>query len=88
MVLRRTSPAVLDIYVGPDCFASANAHAIAREMRALDLQNVLIRVIDLSDPVNVQPASVFAIPTYLLNGEVLSLGNPEVAWLRDRLANM
>ena len=88
MAFRRKVAAVLEIYVGPDCLGCAMAYVIAAEMRALNLPNVRIRVIDLGDPVNLRPASVFAIPTYLLNGNVLSLGNPEADWLRDRLTNV
>lgn len=88
MALRSLTPAILDIYVGPNCFGCDMAHTIADEVQALDLPDVHIHVIDLGDPANVRPASVFAVPTYLLNGRVLSLGNPEVEWLRDQLTKV
>ncbi len=87
MATRRVPLALLDIYVGPNCFGCDAAHAIAHEIQVLALPGVHIRVIDLGDPANVRPASVFAVPTYLLNNRVLSLGNPEVDWLRDQLTN-
>jgi len=87
MAIRHETPAILDIYVGPNCFGCDTAHTIAKEMQSIELPGVRIRVIDLGDLANVRPASVFAVPTYLLNGRVLSLGNPEVEWLRDQLAN-
>ena len=85
---RRETPVMLDIYVGPNCFGCDTAHSIAQEVQDLDLPDVHIHVIDLGDPTSVRPASVFAVPTYLLNGRVLSLGNPEVDWLRDQLTKV
>ncbi len=87
MAISRETPATLDIYVGPNCFGCDTAHTIAKEMQSIELPGVRIRVIDLGNPANVRPASVFAVPTYLLNGRVLSLGNPEVDWLRDQLTS-
>jgi hypothetical protein len=87
MSSRRETPAILDIYVGPNCFGCDTAHTIAKEIQSIQLPGVRIRVIDLGNPANVRPASVFAVPTYLLNGRVLSLGNPEVEWLRDQLTD-
>ncbi len=87
MVRRRETPVMLDIYVGPNCFGCDTAHTIAKEIQSIQLPGVRIRVIDLGNPANVRPASVFAVPTYLLNGRLLSLGNPEVEWLRDQLTD-
>ncbi len=87
MSSRRETPAILDIYVGPNCFGCDTAHTIAKEIQSIQLPGVRIRVIDLGNPANVRPASVFAVPTYLLNGRLLSLGNPEVEWLRDQLTD-
>jgi hypothetical protein len=41
------------------------------------LPQIDVRLIDLSQDKNDRPTSVFAVPTYLLNGELLSLGNPD-----------
>jgi hypothetical protein len=79
------SPRTLDIYVTPECFGCERAREIAKEIRMSQMPGVEVRLIDLSDPESVQPASVFAVPTYLLNGQVLSLGNPELDWLCQQL---
>ena len=42
-------------------------------------------VVDLSQPETERPPRVFAVPTYLLDGTVISLGNPEERWLLDEL---
>ena len=77
---------VLDIYVAPACTGSETARRLAVALRALALPDVEVRLIDLSEPGVVRPPAVFAVPTYLLDGRVLSLGNPDEAWLLARLA--
>ena len=77
---------VLDIYVAPACTGSETARRLAVALRALALPDVEVRLIDLSEPGVVRPPAVFAVPTYLLDGRVLSLGNPDEAWLLDQLA--
>ena len=77
---------VLDIYVAPACAGCETARRLAVALRALALPDVEVRLIDLSEPGVVRPPAVFAVPTYLLDGRVLSLGNPDEAWLLDRLA--
>lgn len=80
------SRTILEIYVTPECFGCERARQLAREIRSRRFAGVEVSVIDLNDPASVQPPSVFAVPTYLLNGRVLSLGNPELDWLCGKLA--
>lgn len=72
---------LLEIYVLPQCFGCETAIQLAQRVQALDIPGVDVRIVDLSKPGAVRPANVFAVPTYVLNGEILSLGNPE----EDRL---
>lgn len=76
---------VLEIYIAPGCAGCDIARQRAMEMRALALPDVEVEVIDLSDPAAVRPWQVFAVPTYLLDGAVLSLGNPELSCLVAQL---
>lgn len=64
----------LEIVVSPCCWASEDARAIATEMRTC-FPSLDVEVIDLGGP-NPVPPAVFATPTYLLDGSVISLGNP------------
>ena len=75
----------LAIYVLLDCPGCDTARRLAAAAReaAPDLD---VRLIDLGAPDVVRPPAVFAVPTYLLDGRVISLGNPEPAWLLARLA--
>lgn len=77
---------LLEIFVSPHCLGCATAVRLAARVEALSALDVDVRIIDLSAPGSVRPPAVFAVPTYLLNGTVISLGNPEENWLMDRLA--
>ncbi len=35
-----------------------------------------VEIVNLDDPGNQAPPEVFSVPTYMLNGDVVSLGNP------------
>jgi hypothetical protein len=74
----------LDIYVERGCFNCDHAERIAGLVRD-QLPAVSVRVIDLADPGVNRPQGVFAVPTYLLNGERFSLGNPDERDLLDRI---
>ena len=77
---------ILDIYVAPDCFGCETARRLATTVQALGLPNLEVRLLDLSEPDVIRPPVVFAVPTYVLDGRVISLGNPEQDWLLDQVA--
>jgi hypothetical protein len=76
----------LDIFVTPGCLRCDMALALADSIRARAIPAVEVRLIDLSAPGAERPDAVFAVPTYLLDGQVISLGNPEETWLIEQLA--
>lgn len=65
----------LKIFVEPRCEACERALSLAGDMRdrfpALEVE-----VVDLSKRGANRPDYVFAVPTYILDGRMLSLGNP------------
>lgn len=65
----------LEIYVADYCYGCTEAHALAGSISA-QFPELQVEVISLAAPGTERPASVFAVPTYLLNGELLWLGNP------------
>ena len=79
-------PRILEIYIAPDCFGCETARALAGNVRALGRPDLEVRLLDLSSPSVARPATVFAVPTYVLDGRVISLGNPEQEWLLAQLA--
>ncbi len=63
----------LQVFVQDDCWSCAESRRIVAALRP-DFPDVRIELLNLqSEP---HPDSVFAAPTYLLNGRVYSLGNP------------
>lgn len=69
------SPVTLQIYVEAGCAGCTRAREIADELGSL-FPGLSVEVIDIAAPDSTVPDEVFAVPTYLLNGEVVSLGNP------------
>jgi hypothetical protein len=72
----------LKIYVAEHCWGCDEAQKIATQMRQT-YSEVTVEVIDLNGAEVEQPDEIFAIPTYVLNGRVVSLGNPKPEKLRE-----
>ena len=73
----------LQIYVENDCWSCEESLSIAAETQAR-FENVEVVIIDLLN--DERPDPVFAVPTYVLNGRIISLGNPRREALWDQLA--
>ena len=69
--------AKLEIYVSVECWTGGETDRIVAETR-LNYPDVDVQVIN--GAAGAWPSYVFATPTYVLNGRVISLGNPE--WQR------
>ena len=66
----------LEVYVSSECPNCGEAVRLAEEVAAR-YPTVVVRVIDLDElDGNPPPDPVVAVPTYVLNGRVVSLGNP------------
>jgi alkyl hydroperoxide reductase subunit AhpF len=75
----------LEVYVSSECPNCGEAVRLAEEA-AQRYPNVEVQVIDLEQlDGNPPPDPVVAVPTYLLNGRVVSLGNPYPEELFARL---
>jgi hypothetical protein len=85
MNARNAKPQRLQIVVERSCLGCETARGLAALVRSSGPPGVDIELIDLAEPGAIRPAAVFAVPTYLLNGMVLCLGNPEPDWLLARL---
>ena len=73
----------LQVYVEAGCAQCERATQLARQIDG-DYARLTVRVIDMGDP-RARPDEVFAVPTFLLNGRVVSLGNPERRRLRQEI---
>jgi hypothetical protein len=73
-----TSTPTLRIYIAPGCAGCRTALALDEAVRHARPDHP-VEVIDLADhPDAALPPGVIGTPTYLLDGAVISLGNP--AW--------
>src|SRR5262249_9134945 len=74
----------LEVYVSSACLNCDEAVSLAAQAAAR-YPNVIVRVIDLDLDGSPPPDPVVAVPTYVLNGRVVSLGNPYPEELFARL---
>jgi predicted thioredoxin/glutaredoxin len=65
----------LEIYVEAGCHSCVRALELAAEVIRL-YPKLIVEVVDISQTESIVPDSVFAVPTYVLDGRVVSLGNP------------
>ncbi|HEU0073778.1 MAG TPA: thioredoxin family protein [Dehalococcoidia bacterium] len=65
----------LEIYIEAGCSSCGRALALAQEVAQL-YPGLIVEVVDISETERSVPDSVFAVPTYVLDGKVVSLGNP------------
>ncbi len=72
----------LHVYIADDCWSCQETRRIVADVagRFPEIQ-VELREMDQD-----KPDDVFAVPTYVLNGRVISLGNPSHEELHQKLA--
>jgi hypothetical protein len=74
----------LIIYIERGCESCQPAISIAEEVQR-QAPDVQVDLIDLAEEPHQRPDSVFAVPTYVLDGRILSLGNPRLDDLLETL---
>jgi hypothetical protein len=77
-------PITLDVYVSAHCWQCFVARQLAEETQT-KFANLIVNVIDLDKPDTLKPAFVFAVPTFVLDGQVISLGTPTREALDQRI---
>ena len=75
----------IDVYVAEHCFGCEEARhlALAAASRFAQLS---VRIVDLEREPDARPESLVAVPSYVLDGKVISLGNPRQMDLFSTLA--
>ena len=76
---------MLRVYVGQHCLSCAEAVRLANETRKT-FPGVTVELIDLDLAGDRNVDDVFSVPTYVLNGRTISLGNPTREELFARLS--
>ncbi len=72
----------LQVYVNEDCWTCDESRRIVADI-APQFPGITIELLDLSS--TEYPEHVFAVPTFVLNGRVISLGNPYRDELRRKI---
>jgi len=72
----------LQVYVSEECWTCAESRRIVAEI-APQFPEISVELLDM-DSSN-RPEHVFAVPTYVLDGRVISLGNPYRDQLRQEI---
>ncbi len=65
----------LDVYVAEHCFGCEEARRLAAAI-ASRFALLSVRVVDLEHEPDERPESLVAVPSYVLDGRVIALGNP------------
>jgi hypothetical protein len=68
-------PRRLDVYVSAHCFGCAEARRLA-VAAARRFPGLAVRVVDVEREADARPDALVAVPAYLLDERVVSLGNP------------
>ena len=76
----------LDVYISNDCWSCEETERIVSDVSA-KIPEVAVEFIDMEKAAS-KPENVFAVPTYLLNGRVISLGNPTREELYQKIASV
>lgn len=66
---------ILRIYVGQHCWSCEEAVRLADEVKKI-FSSLSVELIDLDAKECRNVDDVFSVPTYVLNGQTISLGNP------------
>jgi hypothetical protein len=72
---------VLQVYVSSDCWSCAESRRIVADV-VPNFPDVVLELLEMNG--RALPEPIFAVPTYVLNGRVISLGNPT----RQELSNI
>lgn len=77
----------LSVYVTSECFSCREAIELASAI-AKHFPDLRTEVIKLDEPGAVKPENVFAVPTYVLDSKIVSLGNPYPEQMYERIAQV
>ena len=72
----------LQVYISDDCWTCEETRRIVADIRP-QFPQIQVELLSLNEVT--RPPTVFAVPTYVLNGRVIFLGNPIRDELRSKL---
>jgi hypothetical protein len=74
----------LRVYIAAECHSCQEAVLLMAEI-ARQFPQLITEIINLDEPGAEKPEEVFAVPTYLLDGKIISLGNPYPEQMRAKI---
>jgi hypothetical protein len=80
MECRLQPPFVLRVYVSVRCSLTEHVILVTTAVRR-ELPGVIVEIVDVDTTQEPLPEAVFSVPTYTLNGRVVSLGNPDAQFV-------
>jgi Thioredoxin domain len=75
-------PFVLCVFVSGHCALTEHVTRVTAEVRR-ELPFVVVKIVDVETTREPLPDAVFSVPTYTINGRVISLGNPDVQFVAE-----
>src|SRR6478735_10697177 len=75
-------PFVLRVFISGRCPLTAHVALVTAEVHR-QLPSVHVEIIDVDTTQEALPDAVFSVPTYTLNGRVVSLGNPDARFVHE-----
>ncbi len=75
----------VSVYLAPGCMGCERACELVEELRSARVFDTSVRVIDLSADSSELPVDLIAIPSWYVNGKLISLGNPSIEQLCEAL---
>jgi hypothetical protein len=82
MALPLQPQVVLRVFVSAGCALTEQAALVVAMVRR-ELPCVTAEIVDVDSTIEPLPDVVFSVPTYLLNGCVVSLGNPDAQFVQQ-----
>ena len=76
--------ATLNVYVTEDCMGCVESRTIVDKIRQ-DYPELTVNLVDLNP--NDWPEDIFAVPSYKLDGKLVSLGNPSPSSIQTWFAS-
>ena len=77
----------LQVYVSQHCVSCGRSAALGQAL-ASHFDDMTVEVLNLDDPLIPRPELVFAVPTFLLDGQLLCLGNQQEERLVQRVGRL
>ena len=82
MAQRFQPPFVLRVYVSGRCSLTKHVTLVTAAVHR-ELPRVIVEIVDVDTTQEPLPDVVFSVPTYTLNGHVVSLGNPDARFVQE-----